>query len=126
MTKKVIPVPTVIPDLPLSIATEASNFIFFSGQVGHVDGKGNKLEGIEAQTRQSMDNIKGILETAGASMNDVVKTTVFLTRIEDFPMMNDVYRKYFIKDPPARSTIVVAALVRPEILVEIEGIAYRA
>jgi len=126
MAKKVIPVPTAIPDLPLSIATEASNFIFFSGQVGHVDGEGNKLEGIEAQTKQAMENIERVLETAGASMEDIVKTTVFLMRIEDFPMMNDVYRKYFVKDPPARSTIVVAELVRPEILVEIEGIAYRA
>ena len=126
MAKKVITVPTALPGVPYSPAIEAGDYIFVSGQVGHVDGEGNNLEGVEAQTRQALDNMRRVLEAAGASMDDVVKTTVFLVRAEDFPRMNDVYRTYFTRDLPARSTVIVAALARPEIVVEIEGIAYRA
>jgi 2-iminobutanoate/2-iminopropanoate deaminase len=126
MTKQVITVPGALPGVPYSPAMKAGDYIFVSGQVGHVDTDGNKLEGVEAQTGRVLDNMKRVLEAAGASMDDVVKTTVFLTRAEDFPKMNDVYRTYFTKDLPARSTVIVAALARPEIVVEIESIAYRA
>ncbi len=126
MAKQVITVPTALPGVPFSPAIKAGDYIFISGQVGHVDGQGNKLEGVEAQTRQVLDNMKRVLEAAGASMDDVVKTTVFLVRAEDFPKMNDVYKTYFTRDLPARSTVIVAALARAEIVVEIEGIAYRS
>jgi 2-iminobutanoate/2-iminopropanoate deaminase len=125
MTKQVITVPTSLPGVPFSPAIKAGDYIFVSGQVGHVDGQGKKLEGIEAQTRQVLDNMRRVLEAAGASMDDVVKTTVFLVRAEDFPKMNEVYKSCFTQDLPARSTVIVAALARPEIVVEIEGIAYR-
>ena len=126
MSKKVIMVPTALPGVPYSPAIKAGDYIFVSGQVGHVDSQGKKLEGVEAQTGQVLDNMKRVLEAAGASMDDVVKATVFLTRAEDFPKMNEVYKTYFAKDLPARSTVIVAALARPEIVVEIESIAYRS
>lgn len=126
MAKQVITVPTALPGVPYSPAIKSGEYIFVSGQVGHVDGQGNKLEGVEAQTKQVLDNMKRVLEAAGASMDDVVKTTVFLVKAEDFPKMNDVYKTYFTKDLPARSTVIVAALARPELVVEIECIACRS
>ena len=126
MAKKVIMVPTALPGVPYSPAIEAGDYIFVSGQVGHVDSQGKKLAGVEAQTRQVLDNMKRVLEAAGASMDDVVKATVFLVKAEDFSKMNEVYKTYFTRDLPARSTVVVAALARPEIVVEIESIAYRS
>jgi 2-iminobutanoate/2-iminopropanoate deaminase len=125
MAKQVITVPTALPGVPYSPGMKAGDYVFVSGQVGHVDGKGNKLEGIEAQTRQVMENMKGVLAAAGASLSDVVKTTVFLVKADDFAKMNEVYKTFFAKDYPSRSTVIVAALARPEIVVEIECIAYQ-
>jgi 2-iminobutanoate/2-iminopropanoate deaminase len=126
MAKQVITVPTALPGVPYSPAIKSGEYIFVSGQVGHVDGQGNKLEGVEAQTRQVLENMKRVLEAGGASMDDVVKTTVFLVKAEDFSKMNEVYKTYFTGDLPARSTVVVAALARPELVVEIECIACRS
>ena len=123
MAKQVITVPTALPGVPYSPAIKTGDYVFVSGQVGHVDSQGNKLEGVEAQTRQVLDNMKRVLEAAGVSIDDVVKATVFLTRAEDFPKMNEVYKAYFTKDLPARSTVIVAALARPEMVVEIDCIA---
>lgn len=125
MAKQIITVPGALPGVPYSPAVKVGDLIFVSGQVGHVDSEGNKLEGVEAQTGRVLDNMKRVLEAAGASLDDVIKTTVFLTRAEDFPKMNEVYRTYFTKDLPSRSTVIVAALARSEMVVEIEGIAYR-
>ncbi len=75
-----------------------------------------------AQTRQTLENIKNALEAVGASLSDVVKTTVFITRVEDFQAMNAVYKEYFGDHPAARSTIR-ADLMLPPLLVEIEAIA---
>jgi len=125
MAKQVIMVPTALPGVPFSPGMKAGDYIFVSGQVGHVDREGNKVEGVEAQTRQTLENMKRILEAAGASLSDVVKTTVFLVKADDFAKMNEVYKSYFTKDYPARSTVIVAALVRPEVLIEIECVAYR-
>lgn len=125
MAKQVITVPTALPGVPYSPGVKAGDYIFVSGQVGHVDGKGNKVEGIEAQTRQVLNNMKNVLAAAGASLSDVVKSTVFLVKADDFAKMNEVYKSFFEKDYPSRSTVIVAALARPEILVEIECIAYR-
>lgn len=125
MAKQVITVPTALPGVPYSPGIKAGDYIFVSGQVGHVDSKGSKVEGIEAQTRQVLNNMKNVLAAAGASMSDVVKSTVFLVKADDFAKMNEVYKSFFEKDYPSRSTVIVAALARPEILVEIECIAYR-
>ena len=124
MAKQVIMVPTALPGVPYSPGMKAGDYVFVSGQIGHVDREGNKVEGVEAQTRQTLENMKRVLETAGASLSDVVKTTVFLVKADDFAKMNEVYKSYFTKDFPARSTVIVAALARPEVLVEIECVAY--
>jgi 2-iminobutanoate/2-iminopropanoate deaminase len=114
----------VIRGVPISTGVKAGNYIFLSGQIGLVDERGNELKGIEAQTRQALENMKGILREAGASLSDVVKVTIFLVNVDDFAKMNEVYKSYFTEDYPARSTVVVAALARPEMIVEIECIAY--
>jgi 2-iminobutanoate/2-iminopropanoate deaminase len=122
MAKEVITVPTK-PKSPLSPGIKAGDYIFVSGQVGTVDDKGREVKGIEAQTRQCLENMKLVLETAGSSLSDVVKVTVFLVTVDDFAKMNEVYQSYFPKDYPARST-VITGLVRPSMLVEIECVAY--
>lgn len=124
MTKKAITVPWALPGIPYSAGMKIGDFIFVSGQVGAVDNNGKVIEGIEAQTRQVMERLKGVLEAGGASLDDVVKTTVFITSAADFARMNEVYAGYFPVNPPARSTVVVS-LVKPEMLIEIECIACR-
>jgi len=110
---------------PLSRAVFYNGLWYVSGQVGVDPATGKVAEGdVAAQTAQTLENIKQILEEVGSSLDRVIKTTVFLTDVvKDFQTMNEVYRRYFPKDPPARSTIGVAALARPELLVEIECIA---
>jgi 2-iminobutanoate/2-iminopropanoate deaminase len=124
MTKKAITVPWALPGIPYSAGMKIGDFIFVSGQVGAVDNNGKVIEGIEAQTRQVLERVKGVLEAGGASLDDVVKTTVFITSAADFTRMNEVYAGYFPVNPPARSTVVVS-LAKPEMLVEIECIACR-
>ncbi len=119
---------TIIPnkgDSPFAAAVKAGDFIFTSGTLGHVDAQGNPVEGLEAQARQCLENIKLVLQKAGASLSDVIKTTVFLTDSGDFAKMNEVYLSYFPKDRPVRSTITVG-LANPKMLIEIECIAYKA
>lgn len=122
MAKEVITIPNA-PKLPFSPAIRAGDYIFVSGQGGFVDNAGREVEGIDAQTRQCLENIKRVLVAAGSSLDDVVKVTVFLGSVGDFARMNEVYQGYFPKDQPARST-AVTGLVIPNMLVEIECIAY--
>ena len=124
MTKEVISVATQLAGVPISPGIKAGDYVFVSGQVGIVDDKGKEVKGIEAQTRQCLEKVKQVLEAAGSSLSDVVKVTVFLVNVENFAKMNEVYRSYFSEDYPARAT-VIAGLIRPEMLVEIECIAYR-
>jgi len=110
--------------MPFSPAIRAGDYIFVSGQGGFADPKtGKPIKGIEAQTRQCLENMKQVLETAGSSLDDVVKVTVFLGNVADFARMNAVYQSYFPKDQPARST-AVTGLVVPSMLTEMECIAY--
>ncbi len=103
------------------IRTEA--LVFASGQAGLDPATGNLVQGgVEAETRQALTNIKSVLEAADSGMDFVVKTTVFLIDMNDFPKMNAVYAEFFTKDPPARSTVAVAALPKAA-HVEIEAIA---
>ena len=111
-------------DLPFSAAVRAGDFIFVSGTTGNVDAQGNPVKGIEAQTIQCFENINQVLQTAGASLSEVVKATVFLTNADDFAKMNEVYVKYFPESRPTRSTIITG-LVRSDMLIEIECIAYK-
>lgn len=101
----------------------ANGFIFTAGQVPLVPGTKQFAEGgIKGQTHQSMTNIKGILEAAGSSLANVVKTTVFLADINDFAEFNAVYSEYFQDSPPARSTVQAGGLPLGA-LVEIEAVA---
>jgi 2-iminobutanoate/2-iminopropanoate deaminase len=96
---------------PYSQATIAGGFMFLAGQVPLVPETKMLIEGdIQAQTRQVLDNIKGIVEAVGASLDDVVKTSVFLMNLDDFAKMNEIYAQYFFHNPPARSTFQVAKL----------------
>jgi len=109
--------------LPLSPAIKAGDFVFVSGYAGFLDRKTRApIEGIEAQTKETLEIIKDTLEAAGSSLDKVVKATVFLKNAQDFSKMNQVYHAFFPKDPPARTTIV-AGLALPDILVEIECMA---
>jgi len=108
---------------PYSQAIKAGQFLFISGQVPFVPDAGELLQGdIRAQTHQVMRNIGEILQAAGASYGNVVRTTVFLADINDFPAMNAVYAEYFDQPAPARSTVQVARLPR-DAGIEIDVIA---
>jgi 2-iminobutanoate/2-iminopropanoate deaminase len=107
---------------PYSQAIRAGNLVFASGQLG-LDPKTGKLqEGIEAQTQQVLTNLSAVLTAAGARVENVVKTTIFLANIADFAKVNALYAEVFKTEPPARSTVQVAALPLGG-LVEIEVIA---
>ena len=123
MKKEFINLPGPSPR-PYSQAVKVGDFIFVSGTTGNNNPEtGGKVTGIQAQTKQCLENIKRVLVRAGASLEDVVKCTVFIRNEADFAPMNDVYRGYFVKDLPARSTIVTG-LVAPDMVIEIECIAY--
>ena len=96
---------------PYSQAIVVEPFLFTAGQVG-LDPETKKLVpgGIEAETRQALQNVRAIVEAAGGRLDDVVKTTVFLATMEDFAAMNRVYAEFFPQRPPARSTVAVAGL----------------
>lgn len=109
---------------PYSQAIEAGGALYASGQLPLVPATGEMPEGIEAQTRQSLDNLGAILREAGYTFNDVVKTTVLLQHISDFGAMNAVYAEYFTGDKPARICYEVAALPKGA-LVEIDCVAVK-
>ncbi len=107
---------------PYSQAIEANGFVFTSGQLGLIPETGELPEGVEAQARQSLTNIKAVLEEAGLTMANVVKTTVLLADIADFAKVNAIYAEFFEEGAlPARSAFQVAALPKGG-LVEIETI----
>jgi len=108
---------------PYSQAIRTEHFIYTAGQIGMdpttmelVDG------GIEAQTRQALTNLKYVLESGDSGLNFIVKTTVFLQSMSDFATMNTIYSEFFPENPPARTTVAVAALPK-DALVEIECVA---
>jgi 2-iminobutanoate/2-iminopropanoate deaminase len=108
---------------PYSQAMRANGFIFVSGQIPVCPDTGMVVEGgIEAQTHQVMKNLSAILKAAGSELDQVVKTTVFLSNLDDFSGFNKVYAEYFEKTKPARATVQVARLPK-EVLLEIEAIA---
>lgn len=109
---------------PYSQANIVGDFIFASGQVGMDPVTGEIAEGVEAQTEQVLKNVRAIIEAAGASMEQVVKTTCFLKDMNDFVAMNAVYAKHFKEGSyPSRSAVEVARLPK-DVLIEIEVIAY--
>lgn len=109
---------------PYSQAIRAGELVFASGQIGLDPSSGKLREGLEAQTRQALANLRAVLEAAGLTMGDVVKTTLFIVDIGQFATVNAIYGEAFSSPPPARSTVQVSALPLGA-LVEIEAIAVR-
>jgi 2-iminobutanoate/2-iminopropanoate deaminase len=110
---------------PYSAGIRTGNLVFVSGTIG-IDPRTGEFSpgGIEAETRQALQNLTHVLEAGGSSLDRVVKTTVFLRDINEFSKMNSVYAEFFPKEPPARSTFQVAAVPKGA-AVEIEAIAIR-
>lgn len=126
MTKKIIFTEKAPkPVGPYSQAIVSGDFVFVSGQIA-IDPETSKVVegGIEAQTAQVLENIKNILESIDLSLNDIVKTSVFLRDISDFQAFNRVYSKYFEKNPPARTTVQANLMVG--MLIEIDAIAKKS
>ncbi len=110
---------------PYSAGVAFGNLIFTAGQLG-IDPKTGEIVqgGIQAETRQALENIKNLLEAGGSSLDQVVKTTVYLRDMADFSQMNAVYAEFFTGNFPARTTIQAGALPK-NAAIEIEAIAYR-
>lgn len=123
MTRNVIHTPNAPAAVgPYSQAIMTSTMVFTAGQLGIDPATGKLVDGLEAQTHRVLQNLKAILETAGSSLEQVVKTTVFLADMNDFAAMNAIYATYFSENPPARSTVQVARLPLGALL-EIEAVA---
>jgi 2-iminobutanoate/2-iminopropanoate deaminase len=125
MTKRIIRTQGAPPPIgPYNQAVAAEgNFLFTAGQVAIDPHTGQFVQGdIKSQTRQVLENLKAVLNGAGASFGDVVKTTVFLKNMDEFGAMNEVYAEYFKDSAPARSTVEVARLPR-DAKIEIEVFA---
>lgn len=110
---------------PYSQAIAVDDFLFCSGQLGLDPATGELVAGVEAQAERAMKNLTAVLDAAGMSLADVVKTTIFLADIDDFAAVNAVYGRFTPDPPPARSTVQVAALPKAA-LVEIEAVARRS
>lgn len=109
---------------PYSQGIDLGNLIFFSGQIPLNPVTGEMPEGIEAQAKQSLENVKGLLESQGLDFSHVVKTTVFLDSMDDFVTVNEIYAEYFVEPYPARSAVEVAKLPKGA-LIEVEVIAVK-
>ena len=106
---------------PYSQAIKANEMVFTAGQIG-LASSGEMAEGLEAQTRLAIDNLVAVLQAGGASLESVVKTTIFLKDMNDFGTVNEIYGEYFNESAPARSTVQAARLPK-DALVEIEAVA---
>ena len=110
---------------PYSQGIDTGTLIFTSGQIP-LDPKTGKIECeiIEFQTRQALENLANVLSAAGSDISKVIKTTLYIKNMEDFPIVNEVYSEFFEKPYPARSCVEVARLPK-DVLIEIEAIAYK-
>ena len=106
---------------PYSQAITVGNMLFTSGQIPINPATGDIPEGVEAQAEQALTNVKNLIEAAGGSIENVVKTTVFIKDMNDFAKINEVYAKYFTEPYPARSCVEVARLPK-DVLLEVETI----
>ena len=106
---------------PYSQAMVVGNMLFTSGQVPINPATGEIPEGVEEQAKQALANVKNLIEAAGASIDKVVKTTVFIKNMDDFTKINEIYAQYFTEPFPARSCVEVARLPK-DVLLEVEAI----
>jgi 2-iminobutanoate/2-iminopropanoate deaminase len=120
--RQVVNPPGISPLVPAySVAIRHGDMVFVSGMTGVKPGTQDIVEGgVAVQTRQTLENIRTALQTAGATMADVVECTVFLVDMADYATMNSSYLEFFRVDPPARATLAVSALPRPAARVEIK------
>ena len=109
---------------PYSQAVEVNGLIYTSGMIPVIPETGEIVNGIEEQARQALTNVKSLLESAGSSMEKVIKTTVFIKDMNDFARVNEVYAGFFKGEPPARSCVEVARLPK-DVLIEMEAIALK-
>ena len=109
---------------PYSQAIEVNGMVFASGQIPVNPATGEIPEGVEAQAEQVMINMKNLLEAAGTSLENVVKTSVFIQNMDDFAAINAIYAKYFVNECPARACVEVAKLPKG-VLIEMEAIAVK-
>jgi reactive intermediate/imine deaminase len=117
--KEIVTVDAAAKNPNLSLATKFGNLVFVSGQTGRHPVTGEVGKDVREQTRNIMERIKVILAGAGTSLDNVLTATTYLTRREDLAAYNEEYGKYFPTDKPARTTVTVASLNAPELLIEI-------
>ncbi|HLR01270.1 MAG TPA: RidA family protein [Virgibacillus sp.] len=108
---------------PYSQAIQAGDFLYVSGQIGINPETGDVAEGIEAQTKQVMENLKAILAEANTSFADVIKFTIYIQSMDNFATVNDIYGGYLQKPYPARATVEVSRLPK-DMLVEMDAVVY--
>jgi 2-iminobutanoate/2-iminopropanoate deaminase len=117
--KEIVKVEAAAANPNLSLATKFGNLLFVSGQTGRHPVTGELGKDIREQTRNVLERIKTILTAAGSSLDNVLTATTYLTRVQDVAAYNEEYAKYFPTNKPARTTVTVAALNSPELLIEI-------
>ena len=117
--KEIITVGPAAPNPNLSPATRFGNLVFVSGQTGRHPVTGEVGKDIREQTRNVLERIKLVLTAAGSSLDNVLTATTYVTRVADVPAYNEEYAKYFPTSKPARTTVTVAALNSPDLVVEI-------
>jgi len=117
--KEIIQITPAVPNPNLSPATRFGNLVFVSGQTGRHPVSGEVGKDIREQTRNILERIKQILAAAGTSLDNVLTATTYVTRRDDVPAYNEEYAKYFPTYKPARTTVTVASLNSPELLIEI-------
>jgi 2-iminobutanoate/2-iminopropanoate deaminase len=117
--KEIVTVGSAAPNPNLSAATKFGNLVFVAGQTGRNPKTGEVGKDVREQTRNILERIKVILEAAGTSLDNVLTATTYLTRVQDLAAYNEEYGKYFPAGKPARTTVTVAALNAPELLIEI-------
>ena len=121
--KEIVQVSPAAPNQNLSPATKFGNLVFVSGQTGRHPVTGEVGKDIREQTRNTLERIKVVLAAAGTSLDNVLSAMTHLTRVQDLAAYNEEYAKYFPTDKPARTTVTVATLNSPELLIEITVIA---
>jgi 2-iminobutanoate/2-iminopropanoate deaminase len=117
--KEIVKVAAAAANPNLSLATKFGNLVFVSGQTGRHPVSGDLGKDIREQTRNILERIKTILTAAGTSLDNVLTATTYLTRVQDLAAYNEEYAKYFPTDKPARTTVTVATLNSPDLLIEI-------
>jgi reactive intermediate/imine deaminase len=117
--KEIVKVDAAAANPNLSLATRFGNLVFVAGQTGRHPVSGELGKDVREQTRNILERIKTILTAAGSSLDNVLTATTYLTRVQDLAAYNEEYGKYFPTDKPARTTVTVAALNSPDLVIEI-------